>query len=164
MNGSETGGPRRRRRGRGPGRAAPPYIDTPPPPVGSPCRGPEDHLSNVGPAGTRLSEYKRSLIETAVLTTLLQENSHGYALIERVHELVGDQVYVDPGSVYRILRVLEEAGVVTSSWEPGAAGPQRCTYTLEPSGRDLLRSWAAILAERGNALLRLSRIAEERLA
>ncbi len=163
MNGSETGGPRRRRRGRGPGRAAPPYIDTPPPPVGSPCRGPEDHLSNVGPTGTRLSEYKRSLIETAVLTTLLQENSHGYALIERVQQLVGTQIYVDPGSVYRVLRMLEEAGMVSSTWEAGAAGPQRRTYAVEPPGRDLLDSWADALETNGNALLKLSRLAREQL-
>jgi len=144
------GGYQRRRRGQGPGGPGPRGSGAPP------------GAGSVATGGA--GEQKRSLIETALLIALIEESGHGYALIERVHELVGDQVYVDPGSVYRILRVLEEAGVVTSSWEPGAAGPQRCTYTLEPSGRDLLRSWAAILAERGNALLRLSRIAEERLA
>ncbi|NLO27137.1 MAG: PadR family transcriptional regulator [Actinobacteria bacterium] len=134
------GGYQRRRRGQGVGGQGP--------------RGP----------GVPAGEQKRSLIETALLIALIEESGHGYALIERVHELVGRQVYVDPGSVYRILRLLEEAGVVSSSWEPSSAGPRRRTYTLEPSGRELLRSWAAILTERGNALLHLSRIAEERLA
>jgi len=108
-------------------------------------------------------EHKRSLIETALLIALIEESGHGYALIERVGQLVGDQVYVDAGSVYRILRLLEEGGMVSSSWEDGVAGPQRRTYTVEPSGRELLRSCSGVLAERGNALLDLSRLAQERL-
>lgn len=144
------GGYQRRRRGQGVGGQGP--------------RGPGVPAGAGTVAVGGAGEQKRSLIETALLIALIEESGHGYALIERVHELVGRQVYVDPGSVYRILRLLEEAGVVTSSWEPGSAGPRRRTYTLEPSGRELLRSWAAILTERGNALLHLSRIAEERLA
>jgi len=108
-------------------------------------------------------EHKRSLIETALLIALIEESGHGYALIERVGQLVGDQVYVDAGSVYRILRLLEEGGMVSSSWEDGVAGPQRRTYTVEPSGRELLRSCSGVLAERGTALLDLSRLAQERL-
>ena len=111
-----------------------------------------------------LGEHKRSLIETGLLIALLEESRHGYALIERVDQLVGGQVYVDPGSVYRILRLLEQAGVVSSTWEAGTSGPQRRTYTVEPSGRDLLRSWAGILAQRGSALVDLSELAQERLA
>ncbi|MBN1322124.1 MAG: PadR family transcriptional regulator [Thermoleophilia bacterium] len=148
MNG--TGGYQRRRRGQGAHGPGP--------------RGPGSPPGTSGAAAVGAGEQKRSLIEAALLIALIEESGHGYALIDRVHELVGDQVYVDPGSIYRILRLLEEAGMVTSSWEAGAAGPQRRTYTVEPSGRELLRSWAAILAERGNALLDLSRIADERLA
>jgi DNA-binding PadR family transcriptional regulator len=114
-------------------------------------------------AGAGFGEHKRSLIETALLIALIEESGHGYALIERVEQLVGGQVYVDPGSVYRILRLLEEAGMISSSWEVGVSGPQRRTYTVEPPGRDLLSSWSALLAERGTALLDLSRLAQERL-
>jgi len=111
-----------------------------------------------------LGDQKRALIESALLIALIEESGHGYALIERVQQLVRDQVYVDPGSVYRILRLLEENGMVSSTWESGVAGPQRRTYTVQPSGRELLRSWAQVLAARGNALLELSKAAEERLA
>ncbi len=138
------GGQRRRRRGQGGG----------PGPAG-----------DVGAlAGSGFGEQKRSLIETSLLIALAEESAHGYVLIEHVQELIGDQLYVDAGSVYRILRLLEEAGMVSSSWETGVAGPQRRTYQIEPSGRELLRSWAVVLVERGNALLELSRQAEERLA
>jgi PadR family transcriptional regulator PadR len=121
-------------------------------------------VDNAALARGGFGEQKCSLIETALLIALIEQSGHGYALVERVQQLVGDQVYVDSGSVYRILRQLEEARIASSTWEAGVAGPQRRTYTVEPSGRELLGSWAGVLAERGNALLHLSRLAQERLA
>jgi PadR family transcriptional regulator, regulatory protein PadR len=150
MNANGPGGGRRRRRGQGgPGWQA---------------QGFDGMAGDASLAGGGFGDQKRALIETALLMALIEENGHGYALIERVQQLVGNQVSVDPGSVYRILRSLEEAGMVSSTWEAGAAGPQRRTYTVGPSGRDLLAAWARLLADRGNALLRLSGLAEERLA
>ena len=149
------GGQRRRRRGQGGG-------------PGSAGRGRAGRPAAAGAeiaalAGSGFGEQKRSLIETSLLIALAEESAHGYVLIERVQALIGDQLYVDAGSVYRILRLLEEAGMVSSSWETGVAGPQRRTYQIEPPGLGLLRSWAVVLAERGKALLELSRLAEERL-
>lgn len=111
-----------------------------------------------------ISEAKRSLIETGLLIALIEESRHGYALVERVRELVGRHVSVDPGSVYRLLRLLEETGMISSSWEAGVAGPQRRIYTTEPAGRRLLRSWAEALEQRGQALLALAETAKERLS
>ncbi|MBN1630021.1 MAG: helix-turn-helix transcriptional regulator [Thermoleophilia bacterium] len=150
MNADGPGGYQRRRRGRGAGPGGPGQRDA--------------GADTSALAGAGIGEQKRSLIETALLISLIEESGHGYALTERVQQLVGDQLYVDPASVYRILRLLEEAGMVSSSWEAGTAGPQRRTYTVEPSGRELLSSWAEVLAERGNALLELSRLARERVA
>lgn len=149
MNTNGPGGYRRRRRGQGVAGWNPQGAETP--------------LDSAALARGGLGEQKRSLIETALLIALIEESGHGYALMERVQQLVGDQVYVDPGSVYRILRLLEEGGMVSSAWEVGIAGPQRRTYTVEPSGRELLRSCSRVLADRGNALLDLSRLARERL-
>ncbi len=148
MNGA--GGHQRRRRGQSAGGRGPRALDA--------------AANTTSLAGGGFGEHKRSLIETALLVALVEESGHGYALIERVQQLVGDQVYVDPGSVYRLLRLLEEGGMVSSTWEVGVAGPQRRRYTVELSGRELLRFWAGILAERGQALLDLSRLAQERLA
>ncbi len=148
-----TDGPRgyqRRRRGQGAEDRAP----------RGPGRAPGAPVST----GAGLGEHKRSLIETALLISLIEESGHGYALVERVQQLVGDQLTVDAGSVYRILRTLEETGMISSSWEPSAAGPLRRTYTVEAPGRELLRSWADFLAKRGNTLIRLSGLAQERLA
>lgn len=117
-------------------------------------------------AGQRLpglSEQRRVYLETVVLIALLEEARHGYALIERARELLEDQLFVDPGSVYRVLRGLEEAGMVTSSWEAGEAGPQRRTYSIEAPGRALLADWADLLASRAESLTKLARLAREGL-
>ncbi|MBN1319281.1 MAG: helix-turn-helix transcriptional regulator [Thermoleophilia bacterium] len=156
MNGP--GGGQRRRRGGGPG-GGPGGRG----PGAGGARGFAGETAIAALAGSGFGEQKRSLIETALLIALMEQSRHGYALIERVQELVGDQLYVDAGSVYRILRLLEEAGMVTSAWEAGVAGPQRRTYTVEAAGRELLASWATVLRERGEALLALSRLAQTHL-
>lgn len=148
MNGGESSGFRRRRRGQRTG-GSPQVLD--PGAAESACPG----------AG--LSEHKRLLIETALLIALIEESGHGYALIERVQQLVGAQLYADSGSVYRVLRLLEGAGMVSSCWEAGSAGPRRRRYAVEPSGCELLHSRARALEDRGNALLALSSLARERL-
>ncbi len=151
MNGP--GGHQRRRRGQGAGGGN----------AGPKGRRGGGVVDTTALAGTGIGDNKRSFIETALLIALTEESGHGYALVDRVQQLVGDQLYVDPGSVYRILRLLEEAGMIRSSWESGDAGPLRRTYTVEPRGRELLRSWATVLADRGNALLALSELAQKQL-
>jgi len=66
---------------------------------------------------------RQSLMETALLTCLAQGPAHGYRLIELVEDMVGGQTRVDPGSVYRVLRALEEDGGVVSTWEEQTSGP-----------------------------------------
>jgi len=137
--------------------------------------GPQQH--GAGPRGRRgrgappptpaplgPSEHRRLLLETAILIALLEKDEHGYALTDRVARLVGDQVLVDPASIYRCLRSLEEAGIVRSSWEIGPAGPPRRTYTLEPAGRELLLTHARVLTERAKAFQALADLARNQIA
>ena len=68
---------------------------------------------------------------------------HGYELIERVPEVAGEDVRVDVGNLYRILRALEEEGIVTSEWSAELPGPAKRTYQLTDAGNRLLDRWAA---------------------
>jgi DNA-binding PadR family transcriptional regulator len=49
------------------------------------------------------------------------------------------------GNLYRVLRALEEDGLVTSRWESGEPGPAKRTYELTEEGRRLLDEWAGAL-------------------
>ena len=73
---------------------------------------------------------------------------HGYEFIERVpEEVAGEDVRVDVGNLYRILRALEDEGIVTSEWSADLPGPAKRTYQLTDAGNRLLDRWAAALGE-----------------
>lgn len=89
-----------------------------------------------------------ALAEPAVLAALLQSGGHGYDLRRTIAELSDDQIDVDQGGLYRVLRRLEEEGFVGSTWSEGDSGPQRREYELTANAEDLARDWVAHLRER----------------
>ena len=72
---------------------------------------------------------------------------HGYELIERLPEIAGAETHVDVGNLYRVLRALEEEGIVASEWSADLPGPAKRTYELTDSGRGLLDRWAEALRD-----------------
>jgi poly-beta-hydroxybutyrate-responsive repressor len=82
--------------------------------------------------------------EPALLLLLSERPAHGYELLDALPSLTGE-LRVDMGNLYRVLRALEEDGLVHSEWEADLPGPARRTYELTPEGRRLLDEWAAAL-------------------
>jgi PadR family transcriptional regulator len=85
-------------------------------------------------------------VEPVVLLLLAEGNAHGYDLLDRVGELIPGE-RVDMGNLYRLLRALEEDGLVRSEWDESLPGPAKRTYELTDEGRDLLRAWSKALRE-----------------
>ena len=79
--------------------------------------------------------------EPAVLLLLRERPAHGYELLEQLGALTGEP-RVDMGNLYRVLRALELAEIVTSDWSDG-----KRTYELTETGGALLDQWAASLRE-----------------
>jgi len=77
--------------------------------------------------------------EPALLLLLRERPAHGYDLLERLPELTGEQ-RVEMGNLYRLLRALEEEGLVASSWSDG-----KRTYAITERGVQLLDQWAEAL-------------------
>ena len=78
--------------------------------------------------------------------------AHGYGItgeLEAIGITGGD---VDIGQVYRILRDLEHAGHVTSTWSSEPVGPQRREYALTDAGYAALDEWAAVMKERARLI------------
>lgn len=77
--------------------------------------------------------------EPVLLLLLRERPAHGYDLLERLPELTGEQ-RVEMGNLYRLLRGLEDEGLVTSTW----ADAKR-TYAITERGRQLLDQWVEAL-------------------
>ncbi|MGD9695370.1 MAG: helix-turn-helix transcriptional regulator [Thermoleophilia bacterium] len=80
-----------------------------------------------------------------LLLALEQWQSYGYDLIQRMSAF-GFGV-VDSGRVYRILRRLEEDGLVVSGWDTSNDGPARRLYSLTDAGHEYLDTWADSIRE-----------------
>jgi PadR family transcriptional regulator PadR len=91
-------------------------------------------------------------VEPALLLLLRERPMHGYELLERLPEVTGDVARVDVGNLYRVLRALEDEGIVTSEWSAELPGPARRTYELTEAGRRLLDRWAEALRDAGHVI------------
>ena len=94
-------------------------------------------------------------VEPALLLLLGAAPAFKYDLLERLPELTGDQP-VEMGNLYRLLRGLEDEGIVTSEWDSTSRGPAKRRYALTRAGSRLLDQWADALRrsqERGAAFL-----------
>lgn len=78
------------------------------------------------------SQLLKGVLSLALLRLLAQQESYGYELVTRLHELgLGD---VQEGSVYPALSRLERDGAITSRLVASNAGPARKYYRLSRAG------------------------------
>jgi len=85
-----------------------------------------------------------------LLLELAKKPSHGYELIEHLGH--ADNLSPDPGNFYRMLRSLEEEGLVCSTWDTQNSGPARRVYELTDQGREFLHTWAVIIHQTRQSL------------
>lgn len=104
-----------------------------------------------------------ALAEPAVVAVLLGSAGHGYDLRRAIADMTEEQVEVDQGGLYRVLRRLEDEGYVVSSWTEGDSGPQRREYEPTPQVADLARDWIAHLRERERLAGMLAALLEDAL-
>ena len=88
----------------------------------------------------------RRFLEPALLLLLRGRPTHGYELLDELPALTGTG-RVDVGGVYRVLRSMEEDGLVTSEWRDDLPGPTKRTYELTADGARALDRWAESLRE-----------------
>jgi PadR family transcriptional regulator PadR len=91
-------------------------------------------------------------MEPFVLTLLAGDRAYGYAITSELEALGITGGAVDVGQVYRTLRDLEDAGLVTSTWSSEPVGPQRRDYELTDAGYAALDEWAAVMKERARLI------------
>jgi len=83
-------------------------------------------------------------IEPALLLLLRDRPAHGYELADGLVGYESDD-RIDHGNLYRLLRGLEQEGILTSTWDEDVPGRSKRTYELTDDGRRLLDTWAGAL-------------------
>ncbi len=83
-----------------------------------------------------------------VLAILAEQDSYGYAILQRVRELSGGRLEWTDGMLYPVLHRLERLGHVQARWETAESGRRRKYYRITSQGRDQLeeerRQWQAV--------------------
>lgn len=95
-------------------------------------------------SGNLIQELRRGVITLAVLSDL-KEEQYGYSLIKNL----SDQGFeIDQGTLYPLLRRLEEKGLLESIWRVEESRPRRY-YRISPQGAgllpDLVAEWTQIV-------------------
>jgi len=86
-----------------------------------------------------------------VLHFLREEPSYGGRLMERVGEVSGGLIAVNPNTMYPLLRSLEQQGLVRGEWEHPERRSRRF-YRLTPAGQEERDRLAVELGPRLDAI------------
>jgi PadR family transcriptional regulator, regulatory protein PadR len=83
-----------------------------------------------------------------VLAILVEADSYGYAILQRVRELSGGRMEWTDGMLYPVLHRLERLGYVEARWVVAETGRRRKYYRITAEGRTQLaeerRQWQAV--------------------
>jgi len=82
-----------------------------------------------------------------LLLLLHCDEVHGYELLDNLNPFGFEQNPVDLSTVYRLLRHLEDGGLVVSRWDTSNPGPARRLYRLTEEGDRYLAWWVKDLHE-----------------
>lgn len=96
-----------------------------------------------------LRKFQKELNAGAVSLVLLAildrspEALYGYQIAKRLEDGWQDGTPVKQGTLYPVLRSMEENGLLTSVVEPSVSGPPRKYYSITEHGRAVLGDWRA---------------------
>lgn len=63
---------------------------------------------------------------------------HGYGIIQRIHQISGEMLEVEQGSLYPALYRIEQKGWVSAKWGVNETGRRAKFYTLTRTGKKQL--------------------------
>ena len=106
------------------------------------------------------------LTQPSILTVLAVHDGplHGYAIIQEMAQgpMYGGNA-PDPTGIYRILKQMENNGLITSAWDTSESGPAKRCYDMTDEGRRCLRRWIDSLACYSASIQELRREAADAL-
>ena len=90
-----------------------------------------------------LNSGTSSLVMLSVLSRS-KEPMYGYQIAKLLEESGPDFPMMKQGTLYPVLRSLEENGLLSSLVEPSVSGPPRRYYKITDEGQNALKEWLEI--------------------
>ncbi len=69
---------------------------------------------------------------------------YGYQISKKLEGIASESLAIKQGTLYPVLRSMEEQGLLESKVEPSVAGPPRKYYSITTSGREALGEWIRV--------------------
>jgi PadR family transcriptional regulator, regulatory protein PadR len=88
-------------------------------------------------------ELPQGTLDLLILKAIALEPQHGWAISERIHQISGDVLKVQQGSLYPALHRLERRGWIKASWDVSDNNRRAKYYELTRAGRTALGAQAA---------------------
>ncbi len=96
------------------------------------------------PAVKKFARELNAGVVSLVLLAILDSSSealYGYEIAKRLEVSAGGELPMKRGTLYPVLRSMEEKGLLTSKVEPSVSGPPRKYYSITDVGRDVFVNW-----------------------
>jgi DNA-binding PadR family transcriptional regulator len=90
-------------------------------------------------------------ISFEILLSLLDEDRHGYAILQAVESRLQGKLPLRTGTIYRALARLLEEGLIERSERGADEDPRRLNYRITEYGRETARAEARRLADQVEA-------------
>jgi PadR family transcriptional regulator PadR len=103
-------------------------------------------LEEIGLAESIQTQLRKGVLELCVLTLLSRADAYGYEIASRLMQEVG----MGEGTIYPLMRRMQEDGLVSTYLVEGPGGPPRKYYRMTEAGRATLKAqhseWKAFIA------------------
>ena len=94
------------------------------------------------------TDLLQGTLDLLVLKSLSTGAMHGWGVSQRIQQISRGVLEINQGSLYPALHRLEEAGALSSSWQPSENNRRAKFYSLTRSGKKQLaresESWARL--------------------
>jgi PadR family transcriptional regulator PadR len=106
----------------------------------------------------KIEARPRNWLTPVALVLLHEESSYGYEIMERLEEEFGFE-QINPGTVYRTLRQMENEGLCKSEWETFEhTGKANRMYSSTVAGEAFLETWVEACEQYRRVMDTLSRV------
>jgi len=107
--------------------------------------------------GRKRIEFLRGTLDMLILTTLTQQELHGYAIAERIRLVSKDVLEIDEGSLYPALQRMLARGWIKARWGNSDNNRRARYYRLTPKGRRQLEDEVSSFERLASAIFRVVR-------